>query len=201
MKKVCLILCLFVVPAISQTTLVTSISGDPVIFKITFKPESDSVDGEVVYGAIVGESGAGKYLEVKNPDNDDDLKSIFDVHLDTPGAIETKRTINKNKVFSITEELPHLREKRYKEAGYTVYTGANGVETLLHQKDRNRLKALVRLQEARDQGLQNEVYAANYEEAESAGNGGPSFATLWGRHLLTVLVAGISLVIVWKACF
>ena len=191
MKKALLLLGLIALPVLSQSTNLTGIPDGVTVFTIALK------DGAELHGAI---QLKGVFIEDYSEVEASSMTSVK-VISDVPSA-PGKRSVNRINIAQAQPETPQKREKRYKDDGFVIVTGSDGHEMLVSKDAQARAKRLAELQRTLAQQEQ-ELLAAHEEpstvtEAETVG---ANFVTLWGRHILTLVVASLILFGIVRICF
>tara|TARA_R110001592_G_scaffold30815_1_gene109680 strand:+ start:269 stop:862 length:594 start_codon:yes stop_codon:yes gene_type:complete len=197
MKKALLILCLFASVAIGQSSNLTGIPDDATIFVITLREGKELRGESVVYGAL---KIRGEFITGKYPEQDSDIPTNINIVFDSPSDPGEVTVLKSNLHGAPQPEVAQLRPDRYKREGFDFTTGSDGKTLLVAQHTLQKVERLRELQQA--------VEASNtipeYDDVEattSASTTGPGFFALWGRQLLTLMVAGLVLFGITKTCF
>lgn len=191
MKKALLLLGLFALSAVGQSSNITGIPDGVTVFTITLK------SGEELHGAIQLKAAfINDYSEAE-------ASSMTNVTVisDVPSA-PGKRSVNRINIALAQPETPQKREKRYNDEGFVIVTGHDGKEMLMPEETQLRADRLAELQHTLAQ--QEENLLTTYEETpppmETEATG-PGFIALWGRHILILVGGGALLFGIIKVCF
>ena len=198
MKKVFLLLCVFVLPAISQSTNITGIPSGVTIFEIQMSPGKGPDGSDTVYGAIRLD---GAFLDSGYPTDASRLPTSLPVLSDAPDKPGEINLPTRHIVTAIPEP-PHQREIRYNKANFSVVTGVGDAKMLVHNDTKAKVERLQELEAMRKGALT--ALLASVEAPLSASEDTvkrPGFMTLWGGHLAVLVLAGLTLTIIVKVCF
>lgn len=198
MKKALLILCIFVLPAISQSTNITGIPSGVTIFEIQMSPGKGPDGADTVYGAIRLD---GAFLDSEYPADTSRLPTSLPVLSDAPENPGELNLPTRHIVTAIPEP-PHQREIRYNKANFSVVTGVGETKMLVHNDTKAKVDRLRELESLREGELT--ALLASVEVVPSASGDvveRPGLISLWGGHLAVVVIAGLALAIIVKVCF
>ncbi len=198
MKKALLLLCVFVLPVISQSTNITGIPSGVTIFEIQMSPGKGPAGSDTVYGAIRLD---GDFLDSGYPTDTSRLPTSLPVLSDAPDKPGELNLPTRHIVTAIPEP-PHQREIRYSKANFSVVTGAGDTKMLVHNDTKAKVERLQELEAMREGELTDllasvEAPLSATEETKQS----PGFMTLWGGHMAVLVLAGLSLAIIVKVCF
>lgn len=198
MKKALLILWVFVLPAITQSTNITGIPSGVTIFEIQMTPGKGPDGMDTVYGAIRLD---GAFLDAEYPTDTSRLPTSLPVLSDAPDR-PGEMNLPTRHIISAIPEPPHQREIRYNKADFSVVTGAGDTKMLVHNNVKAKVERLRELESMREGALTAMLASVEVPPTNTADTAEqPGFITLWGGHLAVVVIAGLAIAIVVKVCF
>lgn len=189
MNCAALLLCL-----VSLAQITPDIPDGTTVFTVTYKTKTGG-DVAVVNAAIRADD---HYIDTYDRAN---LPARLELVLDEPwNGYPTDKVLIQN-IVEAEPEPDFKRKLRYDNSGAERVETDNGA-IWIPVETKQRFEQMKALQEARDAERDALLTSIPLDFVEqTAGNQGPGFAARWGRHVMVIVFAAISLVVAVKVFF
>jgi hypothetical protein len=170
---------------------ITGIPDDATVFTITLEGGGELHGAIQLKGVYISD-----YTEIENSS----MTGVTVIY-DSPSKPGSGPLMKQN-IADIQPETRLKRETRYNDDGFVIVRGSDGKKMLVPEETQARALRLAELQN--DLANEEQERFAEYEaypEASDRKTHEGEFVALWGRHILTVVVAGLVLFGIVKICF
>ena len=199
MKKCLLIVWLFSLQAIGQSAHLTGIPDEADIYSITLKSGQTIRDSDTITGALKTSGGFIKDLDF--PADIDTLPSNLTIVVDSPSE-PGEENLFKRSILAVVKQGTHQQEARYKREGFVLQMVGDNKPLYIHATDVARQARLDALEADWARQLEELRPAADTNlTVDVTPPTSTGLAAAWGRHVVTVLVASVLLIGIWKFSF